>query len=275
MAVTTTVRERRGERPPLGRLVDLAGQTALVTGAASGIGRAIACRLADAGADLVLVDRDAAGLEETARLLEPLGRTVATRVVDLGDKADIDRLWDELAVDPPGILVNNAGIYPGRAFGSVDEALYQKVLAVNLDAVFWLCQRFVRARGRRGGKIVNIASIEAVLPFKDDLAVYSVTKSGVIALTRALAREHARRGFRVNAVVPGGIVTPGTKHVASDVLRGRLGLVKVGYDFMQRLPAGRMGDPDEVARVVLFLASDLASYVHGAVVPVDGGFLST
>lgn len=254
----------------------MSGDLALVTGAGSGIGRAIAYRLAEAGADLVLVDLNAAGLDETKRVLGPVGRSVSTHTVDLADKKAIDGLWEDLMGSGlPSILVNNAGVYPGRAFDRVDEAMYDKVFAVNLDAVFWMCQGFVKSRRRQGGVIVNIGSIEALLPFKDDLAAYSVTKAGVIALTRALAREHARHGFRANVVIPGGIITSGTKQVARNVLRGELGLVKVGYDFMQRLPVGRMGEPDEVARVVLFLASGLASYMHGAVVPVDGGFLST
>lgn len=261
--------------PSIEKLLDLSGGLALVTGAGSGIGRAIAIRLAEAGADLVLVDLDAAGLDETARQLKPVGRALSLRAMDLADKTAIDSLWDELSVSGvPSILVNNAGVYPGRAFEKVDQAMYDKVLAVNLGAVFWMCQGLVKARGRKGGVIVNIGSIEALMPLKEDLATYSVSKAGVIALTRALAREHARHGFRVNAVVPGGILTAGTKQVARNLLRGELGLVKVGYDFMQRLPAGRMGEPDEVARVVLFLASGLASYMHGAVVPVDGGFLS-
>ncbi len=267
-------RARGKEREALGELISLAGRTALVTGAASGIGRATSLRLAEAGADLVLVDRDMAGLEALRDELEPIGRSVALRRLDLADPDAIDELWRELSRRPPEVLVNNAGVYAGRAFDAVDDADYRATVGVNLDAVFRMCQRFVAARGDQGGGIVNVGSVEAVLPFKDDLATYSMCKAGVIALTRALAREYARRGIRANVVVPGGIDTPGTRRVAREVLRGNVGLVKTGYDFMQRVPAGRLGSPDEVARVVLFLCSDLASYMHGAVVAVDGGFLS-
>ena len=97
----------------------------------------------------------------------------------------------------------------------------------------------------------------------------------MIALTRALAKEHAKHGFRVNVVLPGGIVTPGTMNASKGILRLRLGLLKTSYDFKQRLPIGRFGQPDEIARIVLVLASELASYVHGVVIPVDGGFLSS
>ncbi|TRO49128.1 SDR family oxidoreductase, partial [Candidatus Bathyarchaeota archaeon] len=117
-------------------------------------------------------------------------------------------------------------------------------------------------------------SIEALLPFMEDLVHYSVSKAGVIALTRSLAREYGRNGFRVNALVPGGINTPGTRSVAKEITRFNFGLLRSGVEFRQRLPLGRAGDPDEVARMALVLASDLSSYVNGALVPVDGGFLS-
>ncbi len=260
---------------PLHDLIDLQGERAVVTGAAAGIGKAIALRLAEAGADIVAVDRDRAGLEVLGRELAPLGREVTTHEVDLADRHAIDGFWEAMAGTPPSILVNNAGTYPGKAFHDVEEDLYRATVGVNFHAVFRLCQWFVRTRDRRGGKIVNIGSIEAVLPFKDDLAAYSMSKAGVIALTRALSREYARHGLRANVVLPGGILTPGTRQVAKDVLKGRVGLVKTGYDFIQRVPVRRMGTPDEVARVVMFLCSDLASYVHGAVLAVDGGFLSS
>ena len=112
------------------------------------------------------------------------------------------------------------------------------------------------------------------MPFKHDLAHYSVSKAGVVALTRALAKEHAKDGFRINALLPGGINTEGTRAVARQVFRFNFGLLKTGADFAARLPAGRLGRPDEIALMALMLASDIASYVHGAAIPVDGGFLA-
>lgn len=264
----------RDDLVPLETLISLKGKTALITGGAAGIGKAIAHRLAEAGADLVLVDRSEQGLAGAKVELQAWGRAIETHVVDLGTKAAIDGLWELLADRPPDILVNNAGIYPDRLFEDVDEEHYRLVMAVNLDAVFWMCQGFIKKRGRKGGVIVNIGSIEAVMPFKDDMSVYSAGKSAVITLTRAIASEQAKHGFRANVVVPGGIDTPGTRGMAKGILKGRLGLLKVGYDFLQRLPARRRGQPDDIARVVLFLASDLSAFMHGSAVPVDGGFLS-
>lgn len=259
---------------PLAELLSLHGRTALVTGAGSGIGRAVALRLAEAGADLELLDCNRAALEQLAQELSPYGRRVGLHAVDLARKSAIDALWDGLSGSPPGILVNNAAVYPTRHFSDMDEGFWKHLMAVNLEAVVWMCQRMIRARGQQGGVIVNIGSVEAVLPFKEDLSAYSTSKAGVIALTRALAREHARKGFRINALLPGGTHTPGTRSMARRIARLQLGLLKTGYDYFQRLPAGRMADPDEIARMVLVLCSDLASYVHGAAVPVDGGFLS-
>lgn len=260
--------------PSLQQLISLQGKRALITGAAGGIGKAIACRYAEAGAALQLVDIDAKTLQATGMELAAAGYPVDIHVVDLSDKAEIDALWDSLAGREPDILVNNAGVYPFKRFVDVDEALFRQVMDVNLFSVNWMCRHMICRRGKAGGVIINLGSIEAVLPFKEDLAHYSVSKAGVIALTRALAKEYARHGFRVNAILPGGILTPGTKAAAKQVFKGRPDLLKTGYDFSQRLPAGRAGRPDEVARLALVLASDLSSYVHGAAIPVDGGFLA-
>ena len=266
-------RVREGEQP-LAELVSLRGRRALITGAASGIGRAMAFRFGEAGAELVLVDINESGLDSLRGELSELGVDSGTHVVDLSSKAEIDRLWRGIEDTLPGILVNNAGIFPFRGFLELDESFYRNVMDVNLNSVVWMCQRMVERRRDEGGTIVNVASIEALLPFMEGLAHYSVSKMGVIALTRSLAREYGRRGFRVNALIPGGIITPGTKSVAMGIARLNLGLLKSGVEFRQRLPLGRAGKPDEVARMALVLASDLSSYVNGALVPVDGGFLS-
>jgi 3-oxoacyl-[acyl-carrier protein] reductase len=258
--------------PNLHELVSLRGKRALVTGAAAGIGYAIACRLAEAGADLDLVDIDTDCLCAVETNLQDLDVEVQCHTVDLSKKDDRDKLWEEL--EGPDILVNNAGIYPFRNFLDVGEELYHQVMATNMDSVYWMCQHMIRKRRKKGGTIINIGSIEAVLAFKEDLSHYSISKAGVLALTRSLAKEHARHGFRVNAILPGGIITRGTKAAAKKVLRFHLGLLKTGLEFRQRLPIGRLGKPDEVARMVVVLASDLASYVQGAAIPVDGGFLA-
>lgn len=256
--------------------LSLVGRRALVTGAASGIGRAVALRLAEAGAAQVLVDRDEAGLCATEAVLErELAQVppIERRQLDLAERGGIEALWSRL--EPvPSILVNAAGLYPFRDFVAIDEADYRRVMAVDLDAVFWMCQAMVRRRGRRGGAIVNVGSVEALLPFKAGLAHYGTAKAGVVALTRSLAREYGGRGYRVNVVVPGGIDTPGTRRAARQVLKLRLARVVEGVDYIRRLPLGRLGRADEVARVIAFLASDAAAYVQGAVVSVDGGFLS-
>ena len=257
----------------LDRLISLRGKRALITGAAAGIGRAIAGRFAEAGASLLLVDIHRDRLSAARGELSE-SADVEAHAVDVSQREQRDRLWQAIAASYPDILVNNAGIYPFRHFLDMDQALYEEVMAVNLDAVYWMCQEFIRARGDAGGVILNLGSIEALLPFKADLAHYSVSKAGVVALTRALAKEHGGRGFRVNALLPGGIVTEGTRRAARGLLRLKLGLIRTGLQFKSRLPIGRAGQPDEVARVALALVSDLGSYVHGAAIPVDGGFLA-
>lgn len=261
--------------PPLTQLVSLEGRAAIVTGAAAGIGRAVAYRLAEAGARLVLLDIQREGLEEVQEeVTRSSQRPVDVVPLDLADKAQIDAFWSSLPDPVPDILINNAGIFPFRDFEHLDEALYRRVMQVNLDAVLWMSQHFIRRRWKQGGVIVNVASIEALLPFMEGLAHYSTSKAGVIALTRALAREYGSRGFRINVIVPGGVVTRGFREVMREILRFRLHFLIAGRRFMNRLPLRRFAQPDEVARMVLVLSSDLASYVQGAVIPVDGGFLS-
>ncbi len=267
-------KQNRGNTPrPLSELISLEGRRAIVTGAASGIGRAIALRFAEAGASLVLVDIDMEGLRSLETELK--GNTVPElHRVDLSDKTEIDRFWESLEGGPPEILVNNAGIYPFKDFLEIDEEFLRRVMDVNLSSVLWMSQHMIRRRIDHGGVIINVASIEAILPFMDHLSHYGASKAGVIALSRGLARDYGKKGFRINVLVPGGIVTPGTMGVAKSIANLNLGLVMSGLEFRQRLPLRRAGKPDEIALMALVLASDLSSYVHGAVIPVDGGFLS-
>ena len=258
----------------LPELISLKGRRALITGAAAGIGKAIAYRFAEAGADLELVDIDNVRLAATKKELESFGTEVNVHQTDISNKQERDKLWEKLSGAGPDILVNNAGIYPFKEFLDVDESFYKNVIETNLDSVYWMCQKMISRRLKLGGVIVNVGSIEAVVAFKEDLAHYSVSKAGVIALTRALAKEHGKHGFRINVVVPGGIITSGTKRAAKGIFRFDFGLIKTGIEFKQRLPIGRLGQPDEVACMALVLASDMSSYVHGAAIPVDGGFLA-
>jgi NAD(P)-dependent dehydrogenase (short-subunit alcohol dehydrogenase family) len=259
----------------LPELISLKGKRALITGAAAGIGKAIAYRFAEAGADLELVDIDDERLAVTKDELAGFGTEVNVHQADISRPEERDELWEKLSGDGPDILVNNAGIYPFKEFLDVDEAFYKRVIETNLDSVYWMCQEMISRRLKLGGVIVNVGSIEALVAFKEDLAHYSVSKAGVIALTRSLAKEHGKHGFRINAIVPGGIITRGTKSkAAKGIFRFDLGLVKTGIEFKWRLPIGRLGQPDEVACMTLVLASDISSYVHGAAIPVDGGFLA-
>lgn len=262
------------ELPRLETLLDFTGKRALITGAGAGIGKAMAHRFAEAGAALELADMDTDALARVKTELSAFGVEIHSHTIDLSHKEQIHRLWHSLETRLPDVLINNAGMYPFKKFTEMDFDLYTRVMDVNLNAVYWMCHEMITRRRKQGGVIINIGSIEAVLPFKADMAHYSVSKAGVVALTRSLAKEYAGHGFRVNALLPGGIITSGTKRAAKQVLSLDVGLVKTGIEFMQRLPAGRLGQPDEVARMALVLASDLASYMHGAAVPVDGGFLS-
>ncbi len=259
----------------LNELISLKGRKALITGAASGIGRATALRFAEAGADLELVDIDEFGLRETKGEAEEFEVEVNVHRIDLSRKIEIDALWENLKGEEPDILINNAGIYWFRDFTEVDESFYKKVMAVNLHSIFWMCQNFVRARKDKGGVLINVSSIEAFLPFAKGLVHYDAAKLGVVALTRAIAREYGKK-IRANIVVPGGIETEGVKKLKKEaVMKFDMEKISISFNFNARLPMGRFGMPDEVARVILFLASDLASYVNGAVIPADGGFLST
>jgi 2-deoxy-D-gluconate 3-dehydrogenase len=244
----------------------LDGEVALVTGSSRGLGAAMATALAEAGADVVLHDRCSAGdTERTIR--EKTGVRTACVVADLLDRAASIRLVDE-AVERMGkvdILVNNAGIIRRAPATEFDDLDWDEVLEINLTAVF----RLARAAGRRmvaegHGKIINIASL---LAFQGGVTVpsYAAAKGGVAQLTKALANEWASRGVNVNAIAPGYMRTDNTKALVEDDVRYR--------QITERIPAGRWGEPSDLAGPVVFLASKASDYLSGHVLVVDGGWM--
>lgn len=241
-----------------GRFAD---RVVVITGAASGIGAATARRLSAEGAVLVLADIDVAGSEAVAK--ECASASVVE--TDVTDEAQVTALIDGAAAQHGGIdvLFNNAGIMGAGTLPELASEEWHRVIDVDLHSVFYGCRAALpHLRARGGGNIVNTASISGV---GGDYATpsYNAAKAAVVNFSRSLALEHADQGIRVNAVCPGPIATPMTAVVGT--------MPEIEAEYAQAIPMGRMGEAEEVAAVVAFLASDDASYVTGAALVVDGG----
>lgn len=245
----------------------LDGKAALVTGAARGLGAAMATALAEAGADVALVD--VIPPADTAAAIHALGRRAVPAVADLADRAAIPGVVDHAAaaLGRLDILVNNAGIIRRADFAVFTAKDWDDVIAVNLDAVFFLSQAFVNHLLDRGapGKIINVASM---LSFQGGIRVpsYTASKSAVQGLTRLLANELAGRGINANAIAPGYMATDNTAPLRADPARSQA--------ILERIPAGRWGAPDDLKGAVVFLASAASDYVNGCTLAVDGGWLA-
>jgi 3-oxoacyl-[acyl-carrier protein] reductase len=243
--------------------VDLAGRAALVTGAARGLGRTIAIALARAGAKVACVDVNADTLSGTIEAIRSLGGTAEPLACDVTDAARVAQVVDEVVKLWGGlqILVNNAGITRDNVILRMKDDQWDAVLAINLKGTFL----FTRAAARpmikgRQGRIINIASVSGLMG-NPGQANYSASKAGVIGLTRTVAKELAGRNVTVNAVAPGFIATDMTAALGEELLA----------KIRQETPLGRLGDPQDVADAVLFLASDAAAFITGHVLTVDGG----
>jgi 2-deoxy-D-gluconate 3-dehydrogenase len=264
--------------PSLEELFDLRGRVAVVTGAGSGIGRAVARRLALCGARVLATDLAEAAAAATVSEVERLGGEARALAADVRRPEDADRTAGA-ALDAWGrldVLVNNAGIYPAAPVLDAPAELWDDVLRVNTIGVFLTsraCARAMAADGS-GGTIVNLASKSAFQPTRG-MAHYAASKGGVAMLTKALALELAPLGIRVNAVAPGAIHTEGSERAAAGLGAGTRTAEEVVAAFQARCPLGREGDPDEIARVVLFLATAASAYMTGSVVVADGGYLLT
>lgn len=236
----------------------LAGKTALVTGANTGIGQAIAIAMGRAGAQVICAGRRSCA--ETVSQMEN-GREI---ILDLADPM---AARDVFAQEPIDILVNNAGTIRRADAVDFSESDWDDVIDVNLKAVFFTCQAFGRAvLGREGtGSIVNIASLLS-LQGGIRVASYTAAKHGVAGITKLLANEWAAKGINVNAIAPGYIVTNNTEALIKDEARNK--------SILERIPAGRWGEPDDIGAAAVFLASPAAKYIHGAILNVDGGWLA-
>lgn len=245
----------------------LDGKVAIVTGASRGLGQGIALGLAEAGADLVLVDRSEES--ETRARVEALGRRAVAVRADLAARDAVLPIVDEAVSQLGGIdiLVNNAGIIRRAPLPEFSEQDWDDVMNVNLRALFFLSQAVanVMIGQRRGGKIVNIASM---LSFQGGILVpsYTASKSAVLGLTRLLANELAPHGINVNAIAPGYMATENTRPLREDPARNRA--------ILDRIPAARWGAPEDLQGAAVFLASDASAYMHGYTIAVDGGWLA-
>jgi 2-deoxy-D-gluconate 3-dehydrogenase len=258
----------------IAELYSLAGKVAIVTGGGRGIGQATCQRLAEAGAHVAVLDLNEKDAAETAGMIRDQGRSAEAVVVDVTDGVAVKAAVAHVASKNGrlDVLVNNAAIFPMRPFLESDEALWHKTLDVNVMGVMRCTHAAASHMAATGGAVVNLASIAGVHP-EGDLAHYEASKGAVVMMTRSLAWELKDLRIRVNAVAPGGIQTPGARMSIEPLLADPKKLMARSKSFMSRIALKRFGEPDDIARAVLFLASPMSDYVTGAMLFVDGGFL--
>jgi len=241
----------------------LENKVAIVTGAAKGIGRGIALALAQEKYTVAVSDIDEANCQKVVDEISATGQKAIAIKCDVSQKSEVDNLINETVkqLGKVDILVNNAGIFPFKPFLEMTEEDWDKVININLKSIF-LCSQTAAKVMPEGGKIVSISSIAAFVGF-EGLTHYCASKGGINALIRTMALELAKKKINVNAVAPGAINTPGA-NVTSDE--------KIKAQTIAIIPAGRMGEPEDIANAVVFLASNKANYITGQTIVVDGGY---
>jgi dihydroanticapsin dehydrogenase len=252
-----------------GRISD---RVCVVTGAGSGIGRATAIRLAEEGGHVLCADINMESAEETSKIIEVAGKSSTSLRVDVSNSQEVNHMIETAVATYGGldVLVNNAGVNIPGVLHEVSDDVIERTLAVNVKGQIYGCRAAIpHMLLRGGGSIINISSVNGIVsePF---LAVYSASKGASVMLTKGVALDYAKQGIRCNVICPGWVDTP-INYAHADMLGG-LAHVYATIDTFQ--PIGRPGEPREIANVVLFLASDEASFMTGSVIPVDGGMTS-
>jgi 2-deoxy-D-gluconate 3-dehydrogenase len=261
------------------QLFDLTGKTAIVTGGAMGIGKGIALRLAEAGANVMIVDiATSQEVESTLNEIKTKGGKAAYLQTDLSDTKNLDAIVTATVqhFGDIDILVNNAGIFNYMPVTHLTEELWDKTINLNLKSVAFLSKLIVNTmiEKKHGGKIINISSIDSLKP-SGNLSHYDSSKGGLRMLTRAFAKEVGKYGIHVNDIAPGGVNTPGVAKMGrADMTKDQQEAMKAQMaQFIQMLPLQRMGEPEEIGNAALFLASDASNYMTGSTIVVDGGLL--
>lgn len=257
------------------KLLDLNGKTAIVTGGSLGIGYGISYRLAEAGANVIVTSRNIDEVNKAVEELKQKGFQAVGVKCDVAIESDVKNLVTESlkSFGSIDILVNNAGMYPFVPLAQLTSDVFDKVIATNLRGVFltikYISEQMIKQG--KGGKIINITSIDALHPSMIGLSHYDASKHGVWGFTKNVALELAKDKIWVNAVAPGGVMTHG---VAVGQAQGKPVTVERNPEPPKmEIAMGRMGVPDDIGKVVLFLASDMSSYMTGSQIVVDGGYL--
>lgn len=262
---------------PLADLWRLDGRRAVVTGAARGFGAAIARRLAEAGARVTVADLRGDEADTTAaRIAAETGADCWGCPVDVSDEDSVSALFDSVAQrwGPVDLLVNNAGVFSNYYVADMPRDEWARILDVNVTGTFLCSRAAARAMSPHGaGVIVNVASVDALAPSAEGLLHYTTSKHAIAGLTRSLAMELAPAGIRVNAVCPGAAMTEGAIELVTAGAPAGIDLEAQWNGIVDRTPLGRLCQPDEIGRAVVFLASDMAAFITGVLLPVDGGIL--
>jgi 2-deoxy-D-gluconate 3-dehydrogenase len=255
---------------------DLTGKVAVVTGGAMGIGFGIVKLFVEAGADVLVADLDGELAYRKAAELEGPGKAISLGI-DVSDEIAGRRMVDECVASfgSVDILVNNAGIYPMTPLMEMSRETWQRVIDVNLTGLAFVSKAAAARMIEQGsgGKIINVASIDALHPSMVGLAAYDSSKGGVLMFTKAFALEMAPHGVTVNAIAPGGITTEGTAAPLQGSGMTEEQMAAMMEQFTAQIPLGRMGEPDDIATVAAFLASSASDYITGELIVVDGGRL--